>query len=298
MRLIEKIREVSDIFKKKSGLEFPWKEAESICLHILGCDRVYALRDDPVISPEQGSAIDESVRRRLKGEPLQYITGTVEFMDLIFNVGKGVLIPRPETELLVLAAIGLVTGEGKNDGGEKAKTTGVDGGRGMDILDLCTGSGCIAVTLGARFPGAKIIATDMSENALGYARKNAERNNVSNVTFLQGDLFEHIDNKRFDLIISNPPYIRSGEIPLLQREIREWEPILALDGGADGLNVYRRIIEQLDRYLSHDGCCLLEIGYDQREDVASFASEQGLTARFLKDMAGLDRIAVLTTKDS
>jgi len=294
MRLIEKIREVSDIFKK-TGLEFPWKEAESICLHILGCDRVSALRDDPVISSEQGFAIDESVLRRLKGEPLQYITGTVEFMDLIFNVGKGVLIPRPETELLVLAAISMM--EVNNDGGEKGKKPGVDGGMELNILDLCTGSGCIAITLGARFPGAKIIATDMSENALDYARKNAEGNNVSNVTFLQGDLFEHIDKEQFDLIISNPPYIRTGEIPLLQREIREWEPILALDGGADGLNVYRRIIEQLDRYLKHDGCCLLEIGYDQREDVDSFASEQGLTARFLKDMAGLDRIAVLTTKD-
>lgn len=295
MRLNEKIREVSEIFLK-SGLEFPGKEAEEICLHILGSDRVSALREDPPVSPEHESAINDAVQRRVSGEPLQYITGTVEFMDLTFAVGKGVLIPRPETELLVLAAIRLMTGEGKSDDVEK--TTGVDSGEGLSILDLCTGSGCIAVTLGARFPKAKIVATDMSEDALVYARKNAEKNDVSNIVFQQGDLFEHIDEERFDLIISNPPYIRSGEIPLLQREIREWEPLIALDGGTDGLNAYRRIIGQLGRYMKSERYCLLEIGFDQREDVGSIASEHGLTARFLKDMAGHDRIAVLTERDS
>lgn len=293
MRLSEKIREISEILLKQE-LEFPWKEAESICLHVLGCDRVVALSDDPEISHSQSSAIDESVQRRLKGEPLQYITGTVEFMDLTFKVGKGVLIPRPETELLVLAALRLVTGEGNRDTGGPGKPVNVDTGEGLVILDLCTGSGCIAVTLGIRLPGAKIIATDMSAEALDYAKTNAEHNNVKNVAFIQGDLFEHVTSGPFDIILSNPPYIRSSDIPSLQREIREWEPLVALDGGADGLNVYRKIIGQLGRYLKNDGYCLLEIGYDQRVDIGTMASRHDLKAQFLKDLAGYDRIAILT----
>lgn len=285
----EKINSIAAIFREEK-LEYAGKEAEAIVSYVLGRDMVSIIRDAPDLDLESEKRIDNCVMRRLKGEPLQYIMGFVDFLGQTFKVGRGVLIPRPETELLVLEAIQLFDKSlAKKKYGKGG--TGIENER--DILDLCTGSGCIGITLGTRFPNARIIATDASEEALCYARENACMSEIHNITFLKGNFFEPIGNGQFDLIVSNPPYIRSGDLGSLQKEIRDWEPVMALDGGPDGLDAYREIISRLGIHMRNDGLCLLEIGYDQADEVRSIAEENKMDIYFRKDMAGYDRIAVL-----
>ena len=223
---------------------------------------------------------------RCAGRPLQYITGHQEFMGLDFAVNEHVLIPRMDTEVLVERALAII-----GDSERKIRR----------VLDLCTGSGAIAVSL-AKLSVADITASDVSEEALATARKNAAGNQAK-VSFACGDLFSPFRRKlgrtRFDLIVSNPPYIPTEEIQELQTEIRDHEPHLALDGGEDGLSFYRRIIEEAPDFLRKRGTLLLEIGFDQAEAVAGLARARGCyqEAEVTRDLAGLNRVVELRLQD-
>ncbi len=282
MQAMDKLKRItSDL--KRSGIENPQKEAELIMVHAAGIEREVLLRDDPKLSIEGSGRIDECLNRRLLGEPLQYIFGHVDFYGLKIQVGKGVLIPRPETELLVnnvIKAGAWDFGSGRTDN--------------INVLDLCTGSGCMALAIAKNIPDAEVYATDISDAALEYARENARLHGVDNVTFLSGDLFGPVRGKKFHIIVSNPPYIKSADIPGLQEEIRDWEPVEALDAGEDGLEYYRRIMSDLGKYLVRNGQCFLEIGFDQKDAVESLARKYGFGSDFQKDLSGHYRIAILS----
>lgn len=206
--------------------------------------------------------------------PLQYLTGVQEFMGLPFLVNSNVLIPRQDTEILV----------------EEAMLRLHDG---MRILDMCTGSGCILLSLLNYSNGCEGIGADISDKALDVAKKNAERLNLT-AQFVQSDLFAGISGK-FDMIVSNPPYIQTGCMDTLMEEVREHEPHAALDGGADGLDFYRRIILDAAKYLYRGASLLLEIGYDQGTAVENLLQEAGYTdIERKKDLAGLDRVVLAT----
>ncbi|MEW6419949.1 MAG: peptide chain release factor N(5)-glutamine methyltransferase [Nitrospirota bacterium] len=305
MNALNKLRKAKE-FLEKSGVEDAAKNAELIISHCLGIDRASLYRDNPIITEDLISKIDEFLKRREKREPLQYVIGYTKFYGLKIKVGPGVLIPRPETELLVEEAIKAVRrhestvsppthpspsrGEGKGGGENSSKITGH---RSLSILDLCTGSGCLALALAKEFPEAKVYGTDTSEVAISYAKENVELNNINNVTFLKGNLFEPLKNLVFDLIVSNPPYIRKDDIKNLQLEIKNWEPVEALDGGEDGLDYYRMIIPGARGYLKESGYLILELGVGQSDAVRKMAEDKGFkNISLVKDYAGIERIFI------
>lgn len=217
--------------------------------------------------------IDERKNRR----PIQHILKTQEFMGMEFYVDENVLIPRRETEEIVEIAIGII----------KKKTKDVQ------ILDLCTGSGAIGVSV-AKFTNANVTCADISEDAIIIAKHNGKHNCVNEkITYIKGDLFEKI-NKSFDLIISNPPYIESLEIVNLQSEVKDYEPIMALDGGEDGLCFYRRIVKDSYEHLNDGGFILLEIGYNQGKKLTEMMISDGRYAnvKVIKDLSRNDRIVI------
>ena len=222
-------------------------EAELLFTTLLNCDRLSLYLDKKsVLDKDISSRVACALKRRILGEPIYYILGKIEFMGLEFKVDKFVFIPRQETELLAETAI-------KYFRHLKCKAAG-------NILDLCTGSGCIAVALAKLLPEARINAVDISQEALKIAEENARLNNVT-VNFLRGDLFnnETLKQHSYDLIVTNPPYIRASEIKDLEREVRH-EPRIALDGGRDGLTFYRNIIKSVPVYLKEGGFLITEIG--------------------------------------
>jgi release factor glutamine methyltransferase len=283
MNVLDKLRRMRHMLEK-NGVNDADREAEIMVSHALGTDRGSLYSDNPDIPEESILRIDQFVRRRISREPLQYILGYTEFYGIKIMLGAGVLIPRPETELLVEAAIKIVSGFK----GESSK---------VKILDLCTGSGCIALALAQIFTDAKVYGTDISEAALGYAEKNAGINSITNVTFLTGSLFDPLKkNLRFDMIISNPPYIRRQDIKDLQPEIKEWEPVEALDGGEDGLDYYRAIIPEAGTYLKKHGCLMFELGIHQAKAVKKMAEDAGFQdISVIKDYSGIERIFIART---
>lgn len=271
MKAINKLREVTGVLKER-GIERAQKEAEILIAYGAGIETLEMYRDNPDMTDSQICAAEKLLSRRLLREPLSYIIGHEEFLDLTLEVGDGVLIPRPETELMAEHAL-------KKRGAQT-------------ILDLCTGSGCLALALARGIPSSQVYGVDISDIAVGYARRNALRNNISNVRFLNGDLFAPLKKTElFDLIISNPPYIRSGDIIGLQPEIRGWEPKTALDGGEDGLDFYRKIIPSASGYLKDRGMLMLEIGAGQADDTADMIMRAGYSnLRIIKDYNGIERI--------
>lgn len=238
--------------------------------------------------------------RRAGGEPLQYITGVQCFMGLDFAVDENVLIPRQDTETLVEDAMGII-----KENQLRGEDFPIKKKRDWDVLDLCCGSGAIGVSLAALCPGVKVTCSDISKGALAVAKGNASRLcGGKKVDFEEGSLLKpfkgRFRNKRFDMIISNPPYIKTAVIATLQREVRDHEPMQALDGGAGGLDFYKGILEDAADCLKKEGVLMFEIGCDQREDVCALIEETGrfehVTA--LRDLAGRDRIvcAVLAGK--
>lgn len=234
------------------------------------------------------------IDERASGKPLQYITGTQEFMGLEFDVNESVLIPRQDTETMVEDVISVI-----KDGALRGESLEGTGRREWDILDLCTGSGAIGISLAKLLTGVKVNVTcsDVSKAALEVARKNAGKLGVSkNIKFAEGDMFAPFDGrfkkKKFDLIASNPPYIESDVIPTLQTEVRDHEPMSALDGGEDGLDFYRVIAREAGEFLKKRGILFLEIGCDQGNAVRELLTEaEGYSdVRCLKDLAGRDRI--------
>jgi release factor glutamine methyltransferase len=265
-----------------AGLESHRLDAEVLLGHVLGMEKgqLYVNGDAP-ISAGHEAKFSELLLRRSRREPAAYITGHKEFWSLDFVVTPAVLIPRPETELLVEVALQSV--------GQLASESPVK------VLDIGTGSGAISVCLAKEQAAAQIFAVDISRVALDVARLNAQRHGVADrIRFLPGDLFAPVkpQSETFDLIVSNPPYIRTGELPMLAPEIREWEPTLALDGGADGIDSYRRIIGEGHKYLAPAGAIVLEIGADMASAVADLFSRCGCygPASVHQDYAGKDRV--------
>lgn len=246
-------------------------DAEYLLAELLGTDRLRLLADgDTPLVPECEKAYDAWLARRARREPLQYILGTQPFMGLTLRVTPDALIPRADTETLCEEAYRRMR-------------------PGMRCLDLCTGTGALAIAMKAHCPGAEVYASDISKQALSLAEANAKRLGTE-IHFCQGDLFAPLGEMDFGLIVSNPPYIPSGELPGLQAEVR-FEPALALDGGRDGLDFYRRIAGGAPARLSPGGALLMEIGSTQAEPVTGLLERAGLTEiRVLKDLAGLDRV--------
>ena len=234
----------------------------------------FLMRRGDALTEEQLPLLErfqELVRRRGERIPLSYLTGWRNFCGLEFAVNEAVLIPRQDTECLVEALL------------PKAK--------GAEILDMCTGSGCIAISLAVLGKAAAVTGVDISEAALTVAKSNGERL-APGVRFLQSDLFEQVEG-RFDIIVSNPPYIQSEVIETLEPEVKDHEPRLALDGTADGLFFYRRIVELAPQYLREDGTLAFEIGYDQGQDVSELMRNQGFVDVIVKpDLTGLDRVVL------
>ena len=255
-------------------------DARLLLEYVCNTDQNYLyLHGDDNLSEQQEKSYEELLKRRENREPLQYITGQQVFMGYPFQVREGVLIPRQETEILVELIEQLLLPD-------------------MSVLDVCTGSGCILISLLRRYmeknPDKKPlrgVGTDISEKALSIARENARLNGVQ-AELIETDLFQGIEEK-FDIIVSNPPYIVSEVVQELMPEVKDYEPKLALDGGTDGLDFYRRIIKQAPDYMKEKAVLCFEIGYDQGEAVASMMKEQGfVNVRVIKDYADLDRIAV------
>ena len=243
-------------------------DAEWIYAITLGINRS-ELNQQRMVKPGETRKINEIVEKRLTGRPLWYIIGDVEFYDCTIKVDERALIPRPETEILAQHVVKSV------EEGDK-------------VLDLCTGSGCIAVSAAKHLKGKKvqITATDVSDAAIMLARENANYNSVD-INFVQSDLFSRVHG-RFNLIVCNPPYIKSAEIATLQSEVRDFEPRIALDGGEDGLEFYRRLAREVSRYITRGGLLMLEVGEGQAQDVLKLFDKREY-AMVVKDFAGVDR---------
>jgi len=287
-------------FLEDAGIENPGKEAELIVSHCFGIDRLVLYRDNPMIPEDVNIRINEFSERRIKREPLQYILGYTEFYGLKIKVGQGVLVPRPETELLAEEAIKVLRGQ-KAEGGGITDSSFIPSSS-FNILDLCTGTGCIALSLAREFTDASVYGTDTSEIAITYAKQNAELNGIKKIAFLRGNLFEPIEkdlrsqnsNLKFAMIISNPPYIKSGDIKNLQPEIKDWEPGEALSGGEDGLDYYRKIIPESKNYLNDCGHLMLELGIGQSVALKNIAEDAGFrNITVIKDYAGIERIMII-----
>ena len=246
-------------------------DARLLLEEVCGTDRNDLLvHGDKEIPPEQCDRYVEYIQRRQKREPLQQITGYQEFMGLRLKVTRDVLSPRQDTEILVEEVMRYV-----HDG--------------MHILDMCTGSGCILLSLLKYSNDCEGTGCDISEPALKVAEENAKELSL-NASFVQSNLFENISGK-YEFIVSNPPYIPTGVIPTLMEEVRDHEPVSALDGREDGLYFYREIVEKAGEYLYPGGMLFFEIGYDQAEKVSSLMREAGYQeVTVCKDLAGLDRV--------
>jgi len=231
------------------------------------------------IDPDRLQEMNACLNRRLSGEPIQYILKKADFMGLRFHVDSRVLIPRQDTETLVEAAI-----------------VALQGKKNPRVLDMCTGSGCIGLSIATLVPGADVTLSDISAGALEVAKKNARELNAD-VKLCHGDLFKAVGGGQFDLIASNPPYIPSAEVLELQAEVKH-EPELALDGGADGLDFYRRIAEEAPAHLKQGGSIYLEVGMGEAEDVLSMlcAHVDSADSGIIKDLCGIDRIVWIRSK--
>ena len=267
-----------------AGVEEARREAGSLLSHVTGQDRTHIITHaDEELTPDQLSALRASVSRRAAGEPLQYITGRQEFYGLEFEVTSDVLIPRPETELLVETALELL----------KDRPSPL-------VCDVGTGSGCVAVALLHARTDARALALDISAEALRVAARNAERHGVgSRMLALVSDCLEALGAEeyadlRFDLIASNPPYIAERDLAGLQREVREHEPRVALTPGGDGLSVIRRLLNEAPRRLKPRGHLLMEIGFNQHEQVAALVDPRAWTLLDIhRDLRGIPRTVAL-----
>lgn len=266
------------IMLKNEDIDGPKNKARAILQHTLKKSKEYTIiYDKNEVTKEERDNYVKNIKRLISGEPLQYITGVQEFMKLNFIVNKDVLIPQPDTEILVEEVIKIAS---------KMENP--------IILDLCTGSGAIAVSLAKNIPNAKIIATDISKKALEIAKYNAKLNGVLNsIDFIESNLFNKIKNIKFDVIVSNPPYIATNEIQKLPKDVRQ-EPVIALDGGKDGLDFYRKIYDKGNEFLNRQGYICVEIGYNQREAVKRIIEKKQryVETYCKKDLCENDRVIV------
>ncbi len=274
MTVRELTKEITDMLEKAGDASSAF-ECGVICEDMAGLPRGAAsLVPETPVSEDGAARALEAAKRRAAGEPLQYILGRWEFWGLPFYVGPGVLIPRPETELLVECVLSHI-GRGQN----------------AAIADLCSGSGCVAIAVGKERPDATVYALEKSPEALAYLKRNIALNGVKNVAPRLADVLDYGGGLwELDCVVSNPPYVRTGEIPSLQREVAA-EPRMALDGGEDGLRFYRGIAEGWRARVRDGGLMALEIGEDQPEDVVAILEQAGWRGAVVKrDYAGLPRV--------
>jgi len=279
--ILNLIRWTDERFRRE-GLSTPRLDAEVLLAETLGVDRVglYTHFDQP-LHPEELARFKKLIQRRLQREPVAYIIGRREFWSLTFKVTPDVLIPRPETEILIAEALKVVSAPART-------------GRNFRILEIGTGSGAISIVLAKEFPSASLVATDLSAKALAIAQENASRLGVGErIQFLRGDLFAPLEKEStFELIVTNPPYIAEGDFPSLPPEVRGFEPRLALDGGKDGLAFFRRVLSIAAEFLSPGGWFLAEIGAGQEEKIRQIAgaNPELASGAFVPDLAGIKRV--------
>ena len=274
---------MSDYFKQKN-IDSPRFSAEMLIAHVLGMKRIELyMHFDKQVEQAKLDSLRALVKRAGQSEPIAYLTGKTEFYSMPMFVSQACLIPRPETELLVERAIEFL----RTRSGPQY------------ILDLCTGCGTIAAAIAKNCPSAKVVATDISDAALTVASQNIELHKLeSQIELLCGDLFtpviKQLDVSAFDLIVSNPPYISTSEMQTLDKNVKDFEPHLALHGGVDGLDIYRRILAEVENFLKPDGVLMMEIGYGQAEAIRQMLEETGLFAKINieKDLSNNDRIAI------
>jgi release factor glutamine methyltransferase len=281
--VLEAIQKSADFLGKKN-VESPRLQVELLLAHLLKMPRMKLyLNFERVLSPTEIDSLRELVKRRGQREPLQHITGSTSFCGCEITVSRHALVPRPETE--ILAELGwqfLLAAPMQSEGGSTA-------------LDFGTGTGCISIALAAKCPSAKIVATDISADALALAKENAARNKVAErIEFLQGDGFTTLaTGEQFDLIISNPPYIPSAEIEALQPEVRDFDPRTALDGGVDGLDFYRKLAFEAKPFLKAAGKIMLEFGDGQVDAIRKiFENEKWIVEAVKEDYSKRERILI------
>lgn len=271
---IKEILEKEVLVLKENNIQEATSKARRLLAFTLGVSKEYLVINELLeVSIENKNVFEAYIARIIEGEPIQYILGTQEFMGIEFLVNKNVLIPQPDTEILVEETIKL------------AKTMNKP-----KILDLCTGSGAIAVAIKKYMPEAKVWASDISKDALEVAKLNDKEHKIS---FIESNLFENIKEK-FDIIVSNPPYIKTEEIKTLSKEVQN-EPKLALDGGQDGLDFYKKIVKEAIKHLNEDGYLCLEIGEDQREQVTKIIEQTNKYSKpqTIKDLGNNDRVIIV-----
>ncbi|HUI06743.1 MAG TPA: peptide chain release factor N(5)-glutamine methyltransferase [Verrucomicrobiae bacterium] len=300
MRILDVINKTTPFFEKQR-IESPRLNIELLLAHLLKKKRLdLYLEFERELDDATLEKLREMVRRRAGGEPVQYITGETEFCGLKFMVDKRVLIPRPETELLVETVLERLKAEGTSH-----RLPVSDRRSPLTILDVGTGSGCIAIALAKKLlaPGgdvrARFFATDESAEALAVARANAKTHEVEkNIGFFQGDMLEALSNSlRADVIVSNPPYVADGELAKLPKEVRDFEPVRALAAGEDGLKAIRRLVMNAKRFMSPSGFVALEIGAGQRPAVEQLFENNGcVVTEVVKDLQGHERVIVAVPK--
>lgn len=277
---VQTLRRYGIALLKDAGTESPAADAGLILMFALKIDKTQLLVSDAPVKEDKAERCRQLLHRRAQGEPVQYVIGKCEFMSLEFEVNRDTLIPRPDTEILVEWVL---------------RRESADKNCPLSILDIGTGSGCIAVSLAHYLPKAQVTALDISDGALRTAERNAERLGVGErVEFCNWDILQGfpMNCERFDYIVSNPPYIPPEEIEQLQPEVREFEPYRALYGGQDGLQFYRAIIKSAAEYLNISGVLVFEVGHKQAEAVAGLLAANGnfTPAELSKDLAGIDRV--------
>jgi release factor glutamine methyltransferase len=279
MKSILDILTLSSAYLKDRGIENPRRQAEDLISDALDITRVdlYVNYDRPLTEAEL-DLCRKRLARRVKGEPLAYIHGEVTFYGCQLLVNKNVLIPRPETEILVDKIVSQLAGHDLKD---------------KVLWDVCCGSGCLGIALKKRFPDLRVILSDLSPEALAIAKQNAERNAIQ-VEFRQGDLLAPFEEEKADYFVCNPPYIAEHEFSGLDKEVSEYEPKMALVSGSTGLEIYHRLADDLPSHLSSKAKGWLEIGYSQGETVKALFQEGFWTsARVEKDWSGHDRFFFL-----
>jgi release factor glutamine methyltransferase len=264
----------------QKGVDAPRLSAELLLSHVLGLKRIELYTQyNKIVVQEQLDRLRDLVKRSGEHEPVAYLVGRTEFYSIEFEVTPDCLIPRPETELLVQRSIEFLR-----------KRTGP-----QQVCDLCTGCGVVAVAIAKNVPDTKVLATDISEPALAVAARNIEKHKLADrIELRHGDLFEPLVPQldAFDLIACNPPYVSAPEYEALDRNVKDYEPRIALHAGPDGLDVYRRIVEEVREFLKPDGILLLEIGYQQGPAVRELLEQTGVFApiRIDKDLQGHERV--------
>ena len=260
-RIIDLINWGEEYLKEKS-IENPRIEIELFLQHLIDCKRIdLYLQFEKIVRSESLATLKSWIKRRINKEPIQYILGSSEFYGRPFIVNKNVLIPRPETEILIDISI------------EKLKNI-----NNPLILDVGTGSGCIGITIALEIPSSTIIATDIDERAISVAKNNVEKYGVKNIEFIITDIFHEKINRNVDMLISNPPYIAKEEVPGLMKEVKNYEPLIALTDNNDGLMFYRRFVEIIPSILKKNGTAIMEVGIEDHPDrVEEFFRESGFS---------------------